>query len=58
MYPALAGQYADYLVLQLNLFKEEDRGGTAYVHLMDPAVHRLTPQQMRDVALFYEALAE
>lgn len=58
MYPALAGQYADYLVLQLELFKAEDRGGTAYARLMDPAVHRLTPQQMRDVALFYESLAE
>lgn len=57
-YPVLAGQYADYLVLQLELFKAGHRGGTAYARLMDPAVHRLTPQQMRDVALYYESLVE
>jgi cytochrome c553 len=57
-YPLLAGQYADYLVLQLELFKEDHRGGSAYARLMDPAVHRLTPQQMRDVALYYESLVE
>jgi cytochrome c553 len=34
MSPVLAGQYADYLMLQLELFKEEQRGGSAYAHLM------------------------
>lgn len=56
-YPELAGQYADYLVLQLELFKEEHRGGSAYAHLMHPTADRLTPEQMRDVALYYESLA-
>ena len=56
VYPELAGQYADYLVLQLTLFKQEQRGGTAYAHLMRPVAARLTPEQMRDVALYYASL--
>jgi cytochrome c553 len=56
-YPTLAGQYADYLVLQLTLFKKEARGGTAYAHLMRPAAAGLTAEQMRDVASYYESLA-
>jgi cytochrome c553 len=56
VYPELAGQYADYLVLQLALFKQEQRGGTAYAHLMRPVASRLTPEQMRDVALYYASL--
>jgi cytochrome c553 len=55
-YPVLAGQYAAYLVLQLTLFKKQARGGSAYAHLMDPVAAGITPQQMRDVALFYESL--
>ena len=56
VYPVLAGQYADYLVLQLELFKKEQRGGSAYAHLMRPVAARLTPEQMRDVALYYASL--
>jgi cytochrome c553 len=56
MYPELAGQYADYLVLQLELFKRAQRGGSAYAHLMSPVATRLTPEQMRDVALYYASL--
>lgn len=56
VYPDLAGQHADYLVLQLTLFQKELRGGTAYAHLMRPVATRLTPEQMRDVALYYASL--
>ena len=56
IYPELAGQYADYLVLQLELFNKGQRGGSAYAHLMRPVAARLTPEQMRDVALYYAAL--
>lgn len=56
VYPDLAGQYADYLVLQLELFKRQQRGGTAYAHLMHTVAARLTPEQMRDVALYYALL--
>jgi cytochrome c553 len=56
-YPTLAGQYADYLVLQLELFAKRQRGGTKYAHLMHPIADRLTPQQKRDVAQYYESLS-
>ena len=56
LYPELAGQYADYLLLQLVLFKKEHRGGTNYAHLMRQAAAGLTPEQMRDVALYYASL--
>lgn len=56
LYPVLAGQYADYLVLQLDLFKKGHRGGSAYAHLMHPVATRLTPEHMRDVALYYASL--
>ena len=55
-YPSLAGQPASYLELQLKLFKEERRGGTMYAHLMKPVASRLTPEQARDVAAYFEAL--
>jgi cytochrome c553 len=55
-YPMLAGQYAEYLVLQLTLFKKQARGGTAYAHLMRPVAAALTEAQMRDVAQFYESV--
>ena len=55
-YPILAGQFADYLVLQLELFKSGRRGGSRYAHLMRPVAAGLTPEQIRDVALYYESL--
>jgi cytochrome c553 len=57
-YPVLAGQYADYIVLQLTLFQNQARGGTAYAHLMRRVAPGLTVEQMRDVALFYESLGK
>ena len=56
-YPKIAGQYADYLNLQLELFKKGSRGGTAYSHLMTHVAVNLTPEQMKDVALYYSSLA-
>lgn len=56
-YPNLAGQYADYLVLQLELFKSERRGGSAFAHLMEHVASRLSAEQMRDVAAYYASLA-
>lgn len=55
-YPRLAGQYADYLVLQLELFQKGHRGGSAYRHLMREVAPYLTKQEMRDVALYYAGL--
>jgi len=56
-YPNLAGQYADFLVLQLELFKHGHRGGSPYAHIMSHVAPRLTPEQMRDVASYYESLS-
>jgi cytochrome c553 len=57
IYPVLAGQHADYLALQLTLFKQEQRGGTAYAHLMRHVAAGLSAEQMHDVAHYYAALS-
>ncbi|MET0412086.1 MAG: c-type cytochrome, partial [Polyangiaceae bacterium] len=54
--PRLAGQYADYLVLQLQLFSARTRGGSPHAALMDEVAPRLTHQQMREVAAYYGSL--
>ena len=56
-YPRHAGQYADYLVLQLELFRDGRRGGSRYEHIMRPIAGRMTGDQMRDAALYYETLS-
>ncbi|MEW6156801.1 MAG: c-type cytochrome [Verrucomicrobiota bacterium] len=53
VYPSLAGQYHEYLLLQLELFHKNQRGGTDYSHLMQTVAKRLAPEQMRDVALYW-----
>ncbi|HET9948566.1 MAG TPA: c-type cytochrome [Longimicrobiales bacterium] len=55
-YPRLIGQYADYLVLQLQLFQERRRGGSQLVEIMHHVVDGLDDQQIRDVALYYAGL--
>lgn len=52
-YPRLEGQYEEYLVLQLELFASQRRGGSRYAHLMQQVAPRLKPEQMRAVARFY-----
>jgi cytochrome c553 len=56
VYPRLAGQYAEYLALQLPLFKGGLRGDTAYAPIMRMVTSRLTPEQMRAAALDYASL--
>jgi cytochrome c553 len=56
IYPQLAGQYAEYLALQLTLFQEASRGGTPYAHIMAMVARRLTPQQIHDVTHYYASL--
>ena len=56
-YPVLDGQYAEYLTLQLTLFKQEQRGGTPYAHLMRQVAAGLSEDQMRDVATYYASQA-
>ena len=52
-YPSIAGQYADYLELQLRLFRSRERGGTAYHHIMERVAGGLTDEQIRAVAEYY-----
>jgi len=54
--PALAGQYAGYLVLQLELFAGGRRGGSDHAHLMDAVAPRMSREQMRDAAEYYASL--
>jgi cytochrome c553 len=55
-YPVLAGQYAEYLVQQLSLFKAGDRGGTPYEHIMRKVARQLTADQIEAVAEYYASL--
>ena len=55
-YPRLEGQYENYLVLQLELFASQRRGGSRYAHIMQQVAPRLKPEQMRAVARFYASL--
>ncbi len=57
IYPYLAGQYADYIVNQLNAFKSGARGiGDAGIDVMEDIAKRLTAGQMNDVAQYYSAI--
>jgi cytochrome c553 len=52
-YPVLAGQPADYLVRQLELFQSRTRAGSAFAPVMHRVAAGLTPEAMRAVAEFY-----
>lgn len=54
--PRLAGQYADYIVLQLELFAAGHRGGGPRAHLMESVAPRMSREQMHDVAAYYASL--
>ncbi len=56
-YPQHAGQPAEYLLLQLQLFQSGHRGGSAHARLMEPIAKGLTIEQMRDVAAWYASLS-
>ncbi|HEX7028232.1 MAG TPA: c-type cytochrome, partial [Gammaproteobacteria bacterium] len=56
VYPELAGQYAGYLALQLELFKTGKRGGTPYAHIMNQVAARLTQAQIQDLAAYYASI--
>ena len=55
-YPRLAGQYADYLELQLGLFRGNRRGGSPYHPLMLKIAGQLTEEQVRAVSRYYASL--
>lgn len=56
VYPELAGQHADYIVLQLEILKSGIRGGTDFAHIMRRVAAGLTNDQMRDASAYYASL--
>lgn len=53
-YPRLAGQHADYLMKQLQVFQRtDDRPEGA---IMKTVAHELTPDNIRDVAVYLQTL--
>jgi cytochrome c553 len=52
-YPLLAGQYADYLLLQLEQFAAGGRGGSDYAHLMQRVAPQMSREEMEAVAAYY-----
>lgn len=52
-HPILDGQHAEYLLLQLQLFTDDSRGGSGLAEVMRPIAARLTPEQQRDVAAYF-----
>jgi cytochrome c553 len=55
-YPTLAGQPAEYLRLQLTLFREGRRGGSSYGEVMRTIAVRLTSAQIAEAAAGYASL--
>jgi cytochrome c553 len=55
-YPVLAGQYHEYLELQLQLFRQRRRGGTSFAEIMHKVVENLGDEEIRDVARYYESI--
>lgn len=53
-FPRLAGQHVDYIVKQLRVFQRTDERPEGAV--MKVVAHDLTPQNIRDVASFLQAL--
>jgi cytochrome c553 len=58
-YPVLAGQFAEYLELQLELFRKGGRGGSKYAQIMSHHVApNLDPAWTGEVAAYYAHLRE
>lgn len=54
-FPYLTGQPEWYLSEQLQLWKEDKRGGTQYEHIMQEIAEEMTPEQIEAVAAWYAA---
>lgn len=53
-YPAIKGQYADFIAAQLELFRTGKRSGTAEAAIMTDIAKRLSPWQIEAVAAYLE----
>jgi cytochrome c553 len=54
-YPRIAGQNADYIKVQLGLFREQKRGGTSYSHLMAKAASELSDVEIEALAAYFSS---
>jgi cytochrome c553 len=52
-YPRVSGQDAGFIARQLMLFRDGERGGTVYRHLMPVFVDRLTDSDIAAISAFY-----
>ncbi len=57
-YPKLAGQPADYLLRQLELFAQRDRGGSKNASLMHPVADNLNDSQRLSLSAYYASIKE
>ncbi|GGK21132.1 c-type cytochrome [Salinarimonas ramus] len=55
-YPFIAGQYEEYLSLQLEAWRAGDRGGTPFAHVMHMAAEDLTDPEIAALAAYYASL--
>ena len=55
-YPRLAGQHAEYLALQLRLFRDGHRGGGPFAHVMMEVARNLSDEDIEALAAYYAAL--
>jgi cytochrome c553 len=55
IYPSIAGQPADYLKGQLNLFRSRKRGGTSFAHLMQSAAAELGDADIEALAAYFSS---
>ncbi|MCO5731729.1 c-type cytochrome [Rhizobium sp. SSA_523] len=53
LYPSLVGQSVPYLSRQLHLFREGERGGTRFSHLMARAAHELTDADIENLSAYF-----
>ena len=53
IYPELSGQPAEYIAVQLRLFRAEKRGGTHFEHLMRNAAKNLSAEDIDALAAYF-----
>jgi cytochrome c553 len=56
LFPALAGQSADFIRLQVELWRTGNRGGGDYSDIMEAVVDALSDEDIAAVAAYYESL--
>lgn len=56
IYPRIAGQTYDYLLLSMKEFRSKERHQAYAATLMWPSVAKLSDQDLRDLAAYYSSL--